>query len=94
MIIFNSLSEIKNTEPAVVALGNFDGIHRGHGALIKTAVERAKEKNVKSEKLPALKAGCENAGCGCLAARKKIRYIREILRVARGHKVWQRNRKL
>ena len=48
MMIFNSLKEIKNTEPAVVALGNFDGIHRGHRALIETAVKRAKEKEVRS----------------------------------------------
>ena len=48
MMIFYSLSEIKNTEPAVVALGNFDGIHRGHRALIETAVRQAKEKNVRS----------------------------------------------
>lgn len=48
MIIFNSLQEIKNTEPAVVALGNFDGIHRGHRALIETAVKRAREQNVRS----------------------------------------------
>ena len=48
MIIFNSLKEIKDTEPAVVALGNFDGIHRGHRTLIETAVSKAKEKNVRS----------------------------------------------
>lgn len=48
MIIFNSLDEIKNTEPAVVALGNFDGIHRGHRSLIETAVKSAAEKGIKS----------------------------------------------
>ncbi|MBR2736529.1 MAG: hypothetical protein IKD86_04370 [Firmicutes bacterium] len=48
MIIFNSLKEIQNTDPAVVALGNFDGIHRGHRSLIETATAQAREKGVKS----------------------------------------------
>ena len=48
MMIFNNLEEINNTEPAVVALGNFDGIHKGHKSLIEKAVKRSKEKNVKS----------------------------------------------
>jgi len=30
MIIFNHLDDINNIEPTVVALGNFDGIHKGH----------------------------------------------------------------
>ena len=29
MEIFNSLEEIRDIEPTVVALGNFDGVHRG-----------------------------------------------------------------
>lgn len=33
---------------SVVALGNFDGIHKGHQQLIKTAVELAKQKNISS----------------------------------------------
>ena len=48
MMIFNNLEEINNTEPAVVALGNFDGIHKGHKSLIETAVKKSREKNVKS----------------------------------------------
>ncbi|MDD7408893.1 MAG: bifunctional riboflavin kinase/FAD synthetase [Anaerovoracaceae bacterium] len=41
MIIFNSLDKIDITGPAVVAMGNFDGIHRGHRALIEQAVKDA-----------------------------------------------------
>ena len=39
MKIFNSLEEIKDIEETVVALGNFDGVHRGHGALLRRAVQ-------------------------------------------------------
>ena len=44
-VILNS--EIKNKEDTIVALGNFDGIHVGHQALIKTAVLKGKELNLK-----------------------------------------------
>lgn len=48
MKIFNNLEDIKNTEPAVIALGNFDGIHRGHRQLIMRAVKSARARRVKS----------------------------------------------
>lgn len=48
MITFYSLDEINHIDRTVVALGNFDGIHRGHQALIKRAVSIAKEKKLKS----------------------------------------------
>lgn len=48
MIIFNSLDEIKNIENTVVALGNFDGIHKGHQALITRTVKTAEAANLKS----------------------------------------------
>lgn len=35
-------------EPCVVALGNFDGVHVGHSALLSAAVRIAKEKGLKS----------------------------------------------
>ena len=48
MKIFNSLDEIEDIEETAVALGNFDGIHKGHQALIDEAVRAAKEKGLKS----------------------------------------------
>lgn len=48
MKIFKSLSELNNCEACVCALGNFDGIHKGHQALIKTAVDSAKKLGIKS----------------------------------------------
>ncbi len=48
MKIFRSLSEIKNTEPAAIALGNFDGVHLGHQALIQEMVDLARKEGLKS----------------------------------------------
>jgi riboflavin kinase / FMN adenylyltransferase len=48
MIIFRDLAEIKGIEKTAVALGNFDGIHKGHQALITRAVDIAREKGIKS----------------------------------------------
>ncbi len=48
MIIFNSIEDIVNIEPVSVALGNFDGIHRGHAKLIETAVREARRKGIRS----------------------------------------------
>jgi len=35
-------------QPSVIALGFFDGVHRGHAALLQRAVQRARELNVQS----------------------------------------------
>lgn len=48
MKIFNTIEEIKDVQPCCVALGNFDGVHAGHQTLIKAAVDKAHEKNLKS----------------------------------------------
>lgn len=48
MKIFKSLEEIENIQFTSVALGNFDGIHKGHQELIRCAVAAAKEKGLKS----------------------------------------------
>lgn len=38
-------------EPSVIGLGNFDGIHIGHRAIMKKVIEVAKEKNIASSVL-------------------------------------------
>lgn len=48
MKIYNSLEEIKDIEPTVVALGNFDGIHRGHQEIISRTVKEAASAGLKS----------------------------------------------
>ena len=48
MKIFQSMEEINNIEPTAVAVGNFDGIHLGHQAIIKKAVYDAKGEGYKS----------------------------------------------
>ena len=35
-------------KPTVIALGFFDGVHRGHAALLQRAAQRAKELGVES----------------------------------------------
>lgn len=48
MIIFNNLEEIQKVEPTVVALGNFDGVHRGHQEIINRSVKEAENAGLKS----------------------------------------------
>lgn len=48
MKIFSELNEIERIEPTALALGNFDGMHLGHVALVKNAVTKAKEHGLKS----------------------------------------------
>ncbi|MDD3167938.1 MAG: bifunctional riboflavin kinase/FAD synthetase [Eubacteriales bacterium] len=45
---FNSLEEIINIKETVVALGNFDGVHKGHQELIRRTVKSAKMAGLKS----------------------------------------------
>ena len=49
MQVFRSLEEIPaGFGPTVVAIGNFDGVHRGHCAIVASVRERARELGAKS----------------------------------------------
>lgn len=48
MKIFKDVDHIGDIGETAVALGNFDGVHKGHQALIRRAVERARQNGVKS----------------------------------------------
>ena len=48
MKIYCSLEEIKNMDPIVVALGNFDGVHLGHQEIIRRTVDSAEAAGLSS----------------------------------------------
>lgn len=48
MKVFTKLEDIKKIQPTVIALGNFDGIHKGHQELIRRTVKSAKIAGLKS----------------------------------------------
>jgi len=48
MRLFDKLDDIKDIEGTVIALGNFDGVHLGHQALIARTVKEANAANLKS----------------------------------------------
>ncbi|MDR0886456.1 MAG: bifunctional riboflavin kinase/FAD synthetase [Clostridiales Family XIII bacterium] len=48
MKIFDNIENIDNIQPTAIALGNFDGFHRGHVALIRRTIEVAQLNGLKS----------------------------------------------
>ncbi|MGL5694015.1 MAG: bifunctional riboflavin kinase/FAD synthetase [Peptostreptococcaceae bacterium] len=48
MDIVKSVWDVDNIDESVVTIGNFDGLHYGHKALIKKTVECSREKKIKS----------------------------------------------
>jgi riboflavin kinase/FMN adenylyltransferase len=47
MQIFHSLTEV-GTQPSVVTIGNFDGVHRGHRTVIDQVIARARQLSARS----------------------------------------------
>jgi len=45
------LSEVDHKRPTYVAIGSFDGVHRGHQALLRTMVEQARAAGVRTAAL-------------------------------------------
>ncbi len=75
MIIFNSLDEIENIDNTVVALGNFDGVHKGHQALIARTVNTAEAAGFRSAVF-TFSNHPKNVNCGELVV-KNILYFDE-----------------
>ena len=48
MIIYTELEKLKELGPLCVALGSFDGLHKGHQRLIKRCAELAREKGCRA----------------------------------------------
>ena len=48
MKIISKLNEIKINDESVVAIGKFDGVHKGHRALIDELLRIGKENNLKT----------------------------------------------
>src|SRR5262249_47043550 len=48
MQVITSIGEADAAIPSVVSIGNFDGVHRGHRAILDTVVRRARELRCRS----------------------------------------------
>ena len=83
MKVFNSFDEIKNRDETVIALGNFDGVHKGHQQIIERTVRSAKAVGLKSAVFtfsnhPSSVLGKGEPVKNILYAEEKIRIIEEM----------------
>ncbi|MEA4922563.1 MAG: bifunctional riboflavin kinase/FAD synthetase [Eubacteriaceae bacterium] len=79
MKIFNSLDEINDIKPTIVAVGNFDGVHKGHQEIIKRTVSGAKIAGIKSAVFTFSNHPRNTLGMGI--AVKKILYSEDKFRI-------------
>ena len=48
MDVYKSLASYKKTNPSVITIGTFDGLHLGHKAILTQLVNAAKDENLES----------------------------------------------
>ena len=83
MKVIRGIPPVANWTPCALTIGNFDGVHRGHQALIKKLVQTAKEKNIQScvmtfEPHPIEYFAPEKAPARILNLRDKLEALAEV----------------
>lgn len=83
MKVIRGIPPVANWTPCALTIGNFDGVHRGHQALLKKLVQTAKEKNIQScvmtfEPHPIEYFAPEKAPARILSLRDKLEALAEL----------------
>jgi riboflavin kinase/FMN adenylyltransferase len=81
--VIRGIPPVSNWTPCALTIGNFDGVHRGHQALLKKLVQTAKEKNIQScvmtfEPHPIEYFAPEKAPSRILSLRDKLEALAEV----------------
>ncbi len=83
MKVIRGIPPVSNWTPCALTIGYFDGVHRGHQALLKKLVQTAKEKNIQScvmtfEPHPIEFFAPEKAPSRILSLRDKLEALAEV----------------
>jgi riboflavin kinase/FMN adenylyltransferase len=81
--VIRGIPPVSNWTPCALTIGYFDGVHRGHQALLKKLVQTAKEKNIQScvmtfEPHPIEFFAPEKAPSRILSLRDKLEALAEV----------------